>query len=192
MTPGCIPRYTPQFFCGVTLTPWIRRYGKMPLAGSPLEWYGRRRFELNDSVCIGPRSWLAVNDIGECKTPGGSIGDRSRQGHYNHIFAVGKISIGKDVLTVDHVYIADTPHKYADSETPVIRQRMLGENSIGDGSWSGENVYVFGAKGGKHCVIDANPVVNKDVPDYCVAIGAPAKVIRHYDSAEQVWKSVKA
>ena len=31
---------------------------------------------------------------------------------------------------------------------------------------------------GKHCVIGANSVVTKDVPDYCVAVGSPARVIK--------------
>lgn len=38
---------------------------------------------------------------------------------------------------------------------------------------AGEDVYI-----GKHCVIGANSVVTKDVPDYCVAVGNSAKVIK--------------
>jgi carbonic anhydrase/acetyltransferase-like protein (isoleucine patch superfamily) len=38
---------------------------------------------------------------------------------------------------------------------------------------AGKNVYI-----GKHCVIGANSVVTKDVPDYCVAVGSPARVIK--------------
>ena len=188
----CLPRYMVQFLCGATLKLWSRRCGKMPLAGWPLEWYGIRRFELGDSVNIGHRSWLAVCDVGACEDPGLSIGDRTRLGNYNHIFAVGRITIGKDVLTADRVYIADNTHGYADPETPVMRQevRMLGETSIGDGSWLGENVCVFGAKIGRHCVIGANSVVNRDIPDHCVAAGVPAKIIRRYDPAERVWKRV--
>ena len=37
---------------------------------------------------------------------------------------------------------------------------------------------VGNAKIGKHCVIGANSVVTKDVPDYCVAVGSPARVIK--------------
>lgn len=39
-------------------------------------------------------------------------------------------------------------------------------------------VIVGNVKIGKHCVIGANSVVTKDVPDYCVAVGSPAKVIK--------------
>ena len=40
---------------------------------------------------------------------------------------------------------------------------------------------------GKHCIIGANSVVNYDIPDYCVAVGAPAKVIKRYDRDANVW-----
>jgi len=41
---------------------------------------------------------------------------------------------------------------------------------------------------GKHVVVGANSVVTHDLPDYSVAVGAPAKVIRRYENGE--WKSV--
>lgn len=50
--------------------------------------------------------------------------------------------------------------------------------SIGDGSYIGINVVIVGnVKIGKHCVIGANSV--KDIPDYCVAVGSPARVIKN-------------
>ena len=60
---------------------------------------------------------------------------------------------------------------------------------IGDGTWIGENVCIIGASIGKQCVIGANSVVLKDIPDYCVAVGLPAKVIKKYNfeaSSQQV------
>ena len=46
---------------------------------------------------------------------------------------------------------------------------------------------VIGAKIGKHCVIGANSVVTKDIPDYCIAVGIPAKVIKRYDFEKKQW-----
>ena len=55
--------------------------------------------------------------------------------------------------------------------------------SIGVGSYIGINaVIVVNMKIGKHCVIGDNSVVTKDVPDYCVAVGSPAKVIKNIKS----------
>lgn len=62
---------------------------------------------------------------------------------------------------------------------------------IGEGSWLGTNVVVVGkVRIGKHCVIGANSVVTKDIPDYSVAVGIPAKVIKKYDFANEEWVKV--
>jgi acetyltransferase-like isoleucine patch superfamily enzyme len=50
---------------------------------------------------------------------------------------------------------------------------------IGDGAWLGQNVVVGpGVRIGRGAVIGANSVVLSDVPDHCVAVGAPARVVR--------------
>ena len=59
---------------------------------------------------------------------------------------------------------------------------------VGEGSWLGENVCVMGASIGKHCVIGANAVVTRDVPDYSVAVGCPARVIKRYNPVTQQWQ----
>ena len=40
----------------------------------------------------------------------------------------------------------------------------------------------------KNCVIGANSVVTKNIPDYCVAVGAPARIIKRYCLDTQEWK----
>ena len=109
---------------------------------------------------------------------------------YNHIIATRKILIGKSVLTANHVYITDNLHGYKDVTVPIICQPItqLNDVIIGDGSWIGENVCIIGASIGKHCVIGANAVVTKDIPDYCVAVGVPAKVIKLFDFNTNTWR----
>jgi len=43
---------------------------------------------------------------------------------------------------------------------------------------------------GHNCVIGANSVVTSDIPDYCVAVGIPAKVIKKYDFKKKSWIKV--
>ena len=71
---------------------------------------------------------------------------------------------------------------YEDIETPIIEQSIgsKGNVIIGEGSWLGNNVAVISCKIGKHCVIGANSVVTHDIPDYSVAVGCPARVIKRY------------
>ena len=45
-----------------------------------------------------------------------------------------------------------------------------------------------GVKVGEHCVIGANSVVTKDIPDYCVAVGMPARIIKRYNFKTNTWE----
>jgi len=38
-------------------------------------------------------------------------------------------------------------------------------------------------------VVGANAVVTRDIPDFCVAVGSPARVVRRYDT-ELGWVTV--
>lgn len=95
----------------------------------------------------------------------------------------------KNVLTADKVYITDNLHGYRDVNLAILHQPVIQRNfvEIGEGSWLGENVCIIGACVGKHCVIGANSVVTKDIPDYSVAVGSPARVIKQYCFEKQQW-----
>jgi len=150
------------------------------------------RIIVGDNVNILKNAWLSVNPIDNADDCFLEIGDGSSIGHFCHIYATKKISIGKKVLIADKVYISDNLHSYEDVSIPVIDQRIkqLSEVEIGYGSWIGENVCIIGSKIGKNCVIGANSVVTKDIPDYCVAVGIPAEVIKKYNVKKGVWDKV--
>lgn len=61
---------------------------------------------------------------------------------------------------------------------------------IGNVAWIGENVCIIGASVGKNSVIGANSVVTRDIPDFCVAVGSPARVIKKFDFSDECWKSI--
>lgn len=107
---------------------------------------------------------------------GSEIGERCR------ISIANSLEIGEKVLLSPNVYITDCDHEYRNVDIPIIDQGIVQKGqkvSIGDGSYIGINAVIVGnIKIGKHCAIGANSVVIKDVPDYCVAVGSPAKVIR--------------
>ncbi|WP_258879248.1 hypothetical protein [Paraburkholderia sp. BL6669N2] len=46
---------------------------------------------------------------------------------------------------------------------------------------------MLGARIGRNCVIGANAVVTSDIPDFCVAVGAPARVVRHWHPDHREW-----
>ena len=84
------------------------------------------------------------------------------------------------------MYITDCNHEYRDIDVSVIDQGIVQKGqkvSIGGGSYIGINaVIVWNIRIGRHCVIGANSVVTKDVPDYCVAVGSPARVIKNIEN----------
>jgi acetyltransferase-like isoleucine patch superfamily enzyme len=108
------------------------------------------------------------------------IGDRCLIGQGSGIVGHLSIEVGDDVMTGHLVYITDQNHGFDDVSLPIRAQ--WGTNRavrIGSGSWIGHgSVILPGASIGRNVVIGANSVVTGTIPDYSVAVGVPAKVIR--------------
>ncbi|MCF6147968.1 MAG: acyltransferase [Candidatus Kuenenia sp.] len=146
---------------------------------------------IGDNVRIYHRAWLVTLKKDD-DSPSLIIEDNTVIGHYAVIAAKKNVRIGKKVLIADKVYISDNLHGYEDIATPIMDQPVIykGKVYIGDNSWIGQNVSIIGASIGKHCVVGANSVVVKDLPDYCVAAGAPATVIKKYNFETNEWQRV--
>lgn len=141
------------------------------------------------NVSIGKFAWLAANPLtgfSECKL---ILGDNTYIGNSAHIYCTKSITIEKSVLIADRVYISDNQHGFKDISRPIIEQPIvqLSDVIIKEGAWIGENVCISGASVGKNSIIGANSVVTKDIPDYCIAVGAPAKIIKRYSVEKQDW-----
>lgn len=167
----------------------LGHFGFHSIISSPLRLDGKRRIKIGERCHIQYKSWLAAMPMTETNNCCLEIEDGCIIGHFNHIYATGRIILHKNVLTADKVYISDNIHGYMDIDIPILKQPIVQKGSveIGEGSWLGENVCVIGASVGKHCVIGANSVVTHDIPDYCIAVGSPAKVIKKYDFSLKKW-----
>lgn len=148
---------------------------------------------LGDKVTICGGAWIDCfrSYAGIDFNPRLEIGEGTYIGHRSHIMAIGEISIGKDVMIADGVYISDNLHGFEDVATRVQSQPLKhGQVTIEDEAWIGENVCVLpGVTIGKHSVIGSNSVVTKSIPSFSVAVGSPAKVIRQYNQASKQWES---
>ena len=162
--------------------------GSGALLQSPFRMDGAAGISLGNGSVLQRGGWLYCIGL-EGRPAQLEIGSGCVFGFNNHITAAESVRIGDQVLTANNVYISDNLHSYENIATPIMHQplRIKGRVEIGSGSWLGENVAVIGARVGRNCVIGANAVVTHDIPDYCVAVGAPARVIRHYDSLRQAW-----
>ena len=171
----------------------FKHFGKKSSIVSPLAIDGGNNISIGNHVFVAYKTWLAALPLtGEDKC-NLVIKDNCAIGHFNHIYCTKSIILEKGVLTADKVYISDNLHAYENIHTYIKDQPIIqnGEVVIGEGSWLGENVCVLGAKIGKHCIIGSNSVVTKDIPDYCVAVGVPAKIIKKYDLSMNEWINVK-
>jgi acetyltransferase-like isoleucine patch superfamily enzyme len=129
------------------------------------------------------------------RTPLLLIGNNVNVEQNVHLVCHSKLIIGSDVSITGNCAIVDVTHPYLNVHDSVkIGARILDEDSfveIGDGSFLGFGTLVMpNVRVGKYCVIGAHSVVTKDVPDYCVAAGNPAKVLRRYDEAVGGWLAI--
>ena len=136
------------------------------------------------------RYWMAKEFVEQCGTnvnfekgakfnPELSIGDNSGVGVNCELS--GKIVIGKDVMMGPNCVMRTYSHRHDRIDIPMSEQGFEEEKVmyIGDDVWIGTNVIILpGVNIGSHCIIGAGAVVTKDVPDYAIVGGSPAKVIR--------------
>jgi virginiamycin A acetyltransferase len=93
---------------------------------------------------------------------------------------IGMCSIGKDTLIASGVHImsGNKQHEFDDLDTPVQQQGGSFEKiSIGEDCWIGNGSLIMANIGNK-CIIGAGSVVINDLPDYSIAVGNPARIIK--------------
>ena len=157
----------------------------------PFKVNGAKYISIGNKVHINEQAWLLCQQINDCD-PKIHIGDDTYIGRNAHIVSVRNVKIGSSVLIADKVYISDNLHDYQDINVAIKSQTVVFKKSvsIGDNSWLGENVCVIGASVGKHSVVGANSVVTSDIPNYSIAVGTPAKVIKQYNHQTNQWERV--
>lgn len=108
------------------------------------------------------------------------IGDNVSLNEFCYLHGRGGIRIGNNVRIAPGVGIFSFNHRFKDRSRPIMEQGYEEKAvMIGDDVWIGYNsVITAGVRIGKGCVIGAGSVVTKDIPDYSIAAGAPAKVIK--------------
>ncbi len=178
------------FFFRAFASKSFKTFGKKTNVIFPLRIDGCKNIILGNNVTIAYKTWLAALPLTNEKSCTLEIRSGTIIGHFNHIYSTNEIIIEENVLTADKVYISDNSHHYEDINLPVLHQgiKQLNKVTIGSGTWIGENVCIIGCKIGKNCVIGANSVVTKDIPDYCIVVGTPAKIIKRFCFKYNTWK----
>ena len=92
----------------------------------------------------------------------------------------GPLTIGENVMMGPNVHILTHTHNYQSVDTPMCKQGgEFKKVTIGNDVWIGLNVVILpGISIGNGVIIGAGAVVSKDVPDYAIVGGVPAKIIK--------------
>jgi len=117
-------------------------------------------------------------ETGALFSPSIKIGDNSAIGEYCRVRE--NVVIGDNVMMGPGVQIISDNHNFNDIATPMRLQGHTTHGvSIGNDVWIGSNAIILpGVKVEDHSIIAAGAIVTKDVPEYAVVGGNPAKVIK--------------
>lgn len=156
--------------------------------GVELQGASRDGLRFGQDVSIGARTAIRPTSYygGEVGW-GMTVGDRSSFATGCFIGCSGTITIGSDVMLGPGVQLHSENHRYADPATTIKSQGVdRSFIAIGDDCWIGSGAIVTaGVTIGRGVVIGGGSVVTKDLPDFAIAAGAPARVIRlRTDAAE--------
>ena len=148
----------------------------------PTALFGEKAISIGNDTMIGPHRSITVGMVPDQELIGEqmlTIGHRCVIGRGSSIAAHLSVSIGDDVYFGPNVYVTDHNHSNDDPTLPVGHQvSPEREVVIGARSWLATGVVVTpGVTIGTGVSVGANSVVTRDLPDGCVAVGSPARVI---------------
>lgn len=169
--------------------PAFARLGKESFVYNPFVISGSESIAIGDHVTILDNARISVYEQKE-RGLVVQIDDGCYIGYYFSLLAKAKVHIEKNVLIASHVLISSENHGMnPECNEYYMDQPLVGkEVKVGEGTWIGEKVCILpGVQIGKKCVIGAGSVVTKSIPDYCIAAGNPARVIKKWDFTRHEW-----
>lgn len=141
----------------------------------------QKGIEVGDNVTIKAGTTIDCSGVLTKIGDGISIGDRVGISENCYIQVRGFVRIDSDVIIGPSAKIFSENHKFEDPELAIRLQGVQRKGvKISNGAWIGSNAIILdGVTIGAKSVVAAGSIVTKDVPDYCVVAGNPAKIIRY-------------
>jgi acetyltransferase-like isoleucine patch superfamily enzyme len=134
--------------------------------GVRMEAHNNSKIIIQDNVAIGQNVHITSSDI-------------------DLVISSGSVVLGSSFITnIDHDYRALNISVL--QQSILVKETKLGENSfVGFGACIQAGTIL-----GKHCIVGANSVVRGNFSDYSVLVGAPAKIVKKFNSSKKKWVKV--
>jgi len=142
--------------------------------------FGKKNLTIGNNSSIGVFSRVVVSsgfqNIGEYIFIGNNVG----VGGYANIGGSGGVSIGNDTIIGPYFSAHPENHNFDDLNSPIRLQGTTRKSIvIGENCWIGAKVTVLaGVTIGKGSIIGAGAVVTKSIPEYSIALGNPAVIVK--------------
>jgi abequosyltransferase len=180
---------------------WRQRFhafGEGTIVHRPGSVFGAQQIAIGSYSVILAGTFLSVETPAWSKpAPALMIGDRVGIRPYCMISASEEIVIEDDVILGAFTSVIDSDHTFSEGRPNVMHNSVATASiRIGRGAWLAERVAVLrGAHIGRCCIVGANSVVRGELPDYSIAVGAPARVVGEVEGvdaaapsyAERLW-----
>jgi acetyltransferase-like isoleucine patch superfamily enzyme len=158
-------------------------FGRHSLIRKPLLIQNPQFIHIGSNVSIRNGVRMQALQTNTERIPLLSIGDGTCIEQFAHIICHNRVIIGSNVAIAPMCGIVDTTHPWMESaENTNPGAQLLDDDGfveIGEGTFIGMGTLILpNVRIGKRCSIGANSVVKSNIPDYSIAVGSPARVVR--------------
>jgi acetyltransferase-like isoleucine patch superfamily enzyme len=140
----------------------------------------------NKGISIGNGVFIGRNTILSCKNGDIIVDDHANLGFNCEIFSASRVRVGKSILMAAYTYLVGGDHLYDRVDLPVLEQGRTARGiEVDDNVWLGTHVVVTdGSRIGRDAIIGAGAVVVGEIPEFAIATGLPARVVRDRRSGQ--------
>lgn len=166
--------------------------------GVPRLVQGGESIRFGKNSCIRDGAWLGVFQEGADRPDRPfriQVHDSVYIGYFATITAVDLVEIGSGTVISDSFFASDHMHGFDPRDGSPGQQPLTSKGPviIGKNCFVGMRVTILpGVTLGDHCVVGAHSVVTRSFPERSMVAGAPARLIKTFDTSSNEWMSVQA
>ncbi len=169
-------------------------FGKGSMLIKPIRIVGKKCIDIGNNVVVlnGARMEAVTSWKDKKYDASIVIEDNVSIGQNFHVVSAANFVVGKNTTISGNVFITNANHEYRDIGVHVLHQELIvKETKIGENCFIGYGASIqAGTVLGKQCIVGTNAVVRGVYGDYCVLVGAPARVVKRYNVDTGIWERV--